>query len=118
VAVNRSPPPSELLASIYTWLGHSNPAVTVALYVHSQDDAPNAAAKTLGAVVTSFFVTLILISALSAVAHCASAQVGAGESGAPGRNRTCGLLLRRQTLYPLSYGGARMKPVRHWASTA
>jgi hypothetical protein len=26
--------------------------------------------------------------------------------GAPGRIRTCGLLLRRQTLYPLSYGGA------------
>ncbi|SBS71260.1 hypothetical protein MHPYR_640028 [uncultured Mycobacterium sp.] len=25
---------------------------------------------------------------------------------APGRIRTCGLLLRRQTLYPLSYGGA------------
>ncbi len=25
--------------------------------------------------------------------------------GAPGRIRTCGLLLRRQTLYPLSYGG-------------
>ena len=25
--------------------------------------------------------------------------------GAPGRNRTCDLLLRRQTLYPLSYGG-------------
>ena len=28
---------------------------------------------------------------------------------APGRIRTCGLLLRRQTLYPLSYGGAREK---------
>ncbi len=28
------------------------------------------------------------------------------EMSAPGRNRTCGLLLRRQTLYPLSYGGA------------
>ncbi len=27
-------------------------------------------------------------------------------TGAPGRIRTCGLLLRRQTLYPLSYGGA------------
>ena len=26
--------------------------------------------------------------------------------GAPDRIRTCGLLLRRQTLYPLSYGGA------------
>ncbi len=24
-----------------------------------------------------------------------------------GRNRTCGLLLRRQTLYPLSYEGIR-----------
>jgi hypothetical protein len=40
------------------------------------------------------------------------------EMGAPGRNRTCGLLLRRQTLYPLSYGGARVKPVRQWAPTA
>ena len=29
--------------------------------------------------------------------------------GAPDRIRTCGLLLRRQTLYPLSYGGAREK---------
>ena len=29
------------------------------------------------------------------------------SDGAPGRIRTCGLLLRRQTLYPLSYGGAR-----------
>jgi hypothetical protein len=28
---------------------------------------------------------------------------------APDRIRTCGLLLRRQTLYPLSYGGARWK---------
>src|ERR1700756_4839944 len=28
------------------------------------------------------------------------------SEGAPGRIRTCGLLLRRQTLYPLSYGGA------------
>ena len=26
------------------------------------------------------------------------------EVGAPGMIRTCGLLLRRQTLYPLSYG--------------
>lgn len=26
--------------------------------------------------------------------------------GTPGRTRTCGLLLRRQTLYPLSYGCA------------
>jgi hypothetical protein len=32
--------------------------------------------------------------------------------GAPGRIRTCGLLLRRQTLYPLSYGGAREKTMR------
>ena len=30
---------------------------------------------------------------------------GAGKAGdAPGRNRTCGLALRRRTLYPLSYG--------------
>ena len=31
------------------------------------------------------------------------------KSSAPGRIRTCGLLLRRQTLYPLSYGGAPTK---------
>jgi hypothetical protein len=36
---------------------------------------------------------------------------------APGRIRTCGLLLRRQTLYPLSYGGALMYMLRHWAPT-
>jgi hypothetical protein len=30
---------------------------------------------------------------------------GQREGGARGRNRTCGLLLRRQTLYPLSYAG-------------
>jgi hypothetical protein len=29
------------------------------------------------------------------------------NTSAPGRIRTCGLLLRRQTLYPLSYGGAQ-----------
>lgn len=33
-------------------------------------------------------------------------DVSAGQESAPGRIRTCGLLLRRQTLYPLSYGGA------------
>jgi hypothetical protein len=26
------------------------------------------------------------------------------EKGAPGRTRTCGPLLRKQVLYPLSYG--------------
>ena len=31
------------------------------------------------------------------------------NTGAPDRIRTCGLLLRRQTLYPLSYGGALEK---------
>lgn len=31
---------------------------------------------------------------------------GDEKNGAPDRNRTCGPLLRRQLLYPLSYGGA------------
>ena len=41
--------------------------------------------------------------------YCATLPLICGNSGAPGRIRTCGLLLRRQTLYPLSYGGARKK---------
>ncbi len=32
-------------------------------------------------------------------------QRGCGRDGAPDRSRTCGTLLRRQVLYPLSYGG-------------
>jgi integrase len=40
-------------AVIAAWLGHSDPAVTAALYLHSQDDALKAAGKTLGALVTS-----------------------------------------------------------------
>jgi hypothetical protein len=34
------------------------------------------------------------------------ADTGAFERGAPDRNRTCDLPLRRRLLYPLSYGGA------------
>lgn len=41
------------VAVIAKWLGHANPSVTTSLYVHSQDDALKAAAKSLGAVVTS-----------------------------------------------------------------
>lgn len=41
------------VAVIAKWLGHANPSVTTALYVHSQDDALKAAANSLGAVVTS-----------------------------------------------------------------
>jgi integrase len=41
------------VAVIAKWLGHANPAVTTSLYGHSQDDALKAAAKSLGAVVTS-----------------------------------------------------------------
>ena len=41
--------------------------------------------------------------------NCAELPLICGNSGAPGRIRTCGLLLRRQTLYPLSYGGACTK---------
>jgi hypothetical protein len=40
-----------------------------------------------------------------------------GEGGAPGRIRTCGLPLRRRTLYPLSYGGAGLNQPRRWACT-
>ena len=32
---------------------------------------------------------------------------------APGRNRTCGLWLRRPSLYPLSYGRAAAHSTRH-----
>ncbi len=32
--------------------------------------------------------------------------------GAPGRNRTCDPLLRRQPLYPLSYRGVRARVAR------
>ena len=34
----------------------------------------------------------------------AGSSVGHRRDGAPGRIRTCGQLLRRQLLYPLSYG--------------
>ena len=43
----------------------------------------------------------------SCCAHLVRTRICAGRKSAPGRIRTCGLLLRRQTLYPLSYGGAR-----------
>src|ERR1700720_961332 len=40
------------------------------------------------------------------------ASLGRWAPDAPGRNRTCGLALRRRTLYPLSYGrGERSVPV-------
>jgi len=39
-------------AVIAKWLGHANPVITAQIYQHSQDEAL-AAAKTLGAVVTS-----------------------------------------------------------------
>jgi integrase len=38
------------VAVIAKWLGHANPSITTALYVHSQDDALKAAAATLGGV--------------------------------------------------------------------
>jgi integrase len=41
------------VAVIAKWLGHANPSVTTSLYVHSQDDALKAAARSLGAVVTT-----------------------------------------------------------------
>ena len=37
--------------------------------------------------------------------HAERLQRGCGRDGAPDRSRTCGTLLRRQVLYPLSYGG-------------
>jgi integrase len=40
-------------AVIAKWLGHANPVITAQIYQHSQDEALAAAAKTLGAVVTS-----------------------------------------------------------------
>jgi hypothetical protein len=38
---------------------------------------------------------------------CAGGSTTVTVSSAPGRIRTCGLLLRRQALYPLSYGRFR-----------
>jgi hypothetical protein len=35
------------------WLGNAAPAITASLYMHSQDDALKAAAKSSGAVATS-----------------------------------------------------------------
>ena len=44
----------------------------------------------------------------------------AARSSARGRIRTCGLLLRRQTLYPLSYAGgvAQARPGQRWSMVA
>jgi integrase len=41
------------MAAIAKWLGRADPATTVRIYAHSQDDALHAAGQTLGAVVTS-----------------------------------------------------------------
>lgn len=41
------------LAVIAKWLGHADASITARIYAHSQDDELRAAAKTLGAVVTS-----------------------------------------------------------------
>lgn len=41
------------VAVIAQWLGHANPTITTEVYVHSQGDALNAAAKGWAAVVTS-----------------------------------------------------------------
>ena len=38
----------------------------------------------------------------------ATTRIRNGKSGAPGRTRTCDPLLRRQMLYPLSYGSLRL----------
>ena len=39
------------------------------------------------------------------------ASCGSGIRGAPDRIRTYGFLLRRQTLYPLSYWGTSQSPI-------
>ncbi len=41
------------LAVIAKWLGHSDPSITARIYTHSQDDALEAAASTLGDIVTT-----------------------------------------------------------------
>jgi integrase len=41
------------MAVIAKWLGHADAATTARIYARSQDDALKAAAKSLGAVVTS-----------------------------------------------------------------
>jgi integrase len=40
------------IATIAAWLGHASAAFTMAVYAHSQDDAPKDAAKSFGRVVT------------------------------------------------------------------
>src|SRR4051794_24759580 len=42
-------------------------------------------------------------------AHAAKQRPRERHLGAPGRIRTCGLPLRRRTLYPLSYGREALK---------
>src|SRR5215471_3655785 len=41
-----------------------------------------------------------------------------GKSGAPGRTRTCDPLLRRQMLYPLSYGSLRLVVAAYYHAAA
>jgi len=41
------------IAVISAWLGHADPAFTMRVYVHSQDDALKIAAATLQRVVTT-----------------------------------------------------------------
>jgi integrase len=41
------------IAVIAAWLGHASAAFTMSVYAHSQDDAPKAAASSIGRVVTT-----------------------------------------------------------------
>lgn len=91
------------MAVIAAWLGHADASVTARIYTHSQDEALRAAAKTLGEVVSSRVRGRL--SQKTKKAPTRNLLVGAFSMRALGRNRTCGLLLRRQTLYPLSYEG-------------
>ena len=110
-------------------LGHTDPAFTLRLYTHTMRREDDERAR-LQALVdgVDWAPAGTSLEDRAATRHREPAPqeaenpAGAGLStSAPGRIRTCGLLLRRQALYPLSYGRGsrpdrpatrRMLPVR------
>ena len=93
------------LAVIAKWLGHADAATTARIYAHSQDDALQCCWTEFGRS-CDILVTPRVFSTVTTQTGLRKRTSGPRYTGAPGRIRTCGLLLRRQTLYPLSYGGA------------
>ncbi len=87
-------------------LGHTDPAFTLRLYTHTMRREDDERAR-LQAVVEGVDWAQDRAAARHRLKHPQEAEspAGAGPStSAPGRIRTCDLLLRRQALYPLSYG--------------